>query len=302
MFICFSDKITILSNGVEAYKTDIVKFATDSSENGLKKIESILKGHYDAYEERMKEITKKYEEADKNLFDTATKSFTEVNKREEPQSCDEVHYKNALSWSTNNKGGFYKINFPLSKSENVYCSVEKGWLVLMRYVEDPSPFPLTFETYKTQIGSSADGNFWAGLELMHEITSNGNYKVRIKVTDKESGTVFNHVYKSFTVGPSDSNFELKIGPIIPEESLPSLENADFEKHNGASFAASGVCATTGGAGWWYYEGTKNGFDCFQVKLTGKNMYADKQTRSSNRDDISVADGIWSTAEMSVKLM
>ncbi|XP_077972409.1 uncharacterized protein LOC120340027 isoform X2 [Styela clava] len=292
-------KVLDVTGEMGDYKNQTVKALEDTDRELKKELATVMTPMANDYDTKWNAFKKDMTSALADFGTAVGSKFEEVNKNDLAQSCDETRYGNALTWDTNKEGAVYKLTLPAFLSGiEVYCSNHKGWLVLMRYEPNPDFFrDFTLELYQTDVGKPAEDNYWIGLDNMHKITSYGNYKLKIELTPK-IGTVITQVYESFRVGDEASMYKLTIGKFDKTESNTLIGAGDFSQHDGAQFVATGgTCASTGGSGWWYYVGTKNGIQCFQVKLTGTAVYADIASRGANRDDIHAGMGMSATQSL-----
>merc|ERR1719295_1211096 len=123
-------------------------------------------------------------------------------------------------------------------------------------------FDKTFAEY--QEGFSANGESWLGLDNLHRLTSQRDYKLKIIMTDFD-GKKYVAVYDQFKVGPGD-DYMLTVGGF--NDALSTLQDSMFY-NNGMMFSTKdrdqdrwgGNCAQSHTGGWWYK-------DCGYAHLTG----------------------------------
>jgi len=88
--------------------------------------------------------------------------------------------------------------------------MDNGWLVWLRRVDNSVAFNRTWEEYKTQFGDKS-GNFWLGLEELHQISSlwkHLTFRAELKYWNGEQAWA---EYKTFYVHDENSGFRLSIG-------------------------------------------------------------------------------------------
>ncbi|ELU18839.1 hypothetical protein CAPTEDRAFT_133049, partial [Capitella teleta] len=89
----------------------------------------------------------------------------------------------------------------------------EGWTVLMQRTKMDSSFDQPWEKYKNGFGNmSHDGDFWLGLEDMHQITNQmfRTFELQIVITDA-SGVPYIFPYKSVKIGSETENYALNLG-------------------------------------------------------------------------------------------
>merc|ERR1719295_914056 len=90
-------------------------------------------------------------------------------------------------------------------------------------------FDKTFAEY--QEGFSANGESWLGLENLHRLTSQRDYKLKIIMTDFD-GKKYVAVYDQFKVGPGD-DYMMTVGGF--NDALSTLGDS-MTYHNGMMFS------------------------------------------------------------------
>jgi len=81
----------------------------------------------------------------------------------------------------------YKDNSWCSSHGDDICSSD-GWLVWLRRIDNSVSFNRLWNDYKQGFGNK-NGNFWLGLETLHNITnSGGRYKLRAEMESWQNET------------------------------------------------------------------------------------------------------------------
>ena len=96
--------------------------------------------------------------------------------------------------------------FFISPGKFVKISCSNGWLVWLRRLDGSVSFNRPWASYKEGFGD-ADGEFWLGLEMLHTLTSNDHYKLRVEMSDW-NGFFYQADYNSFEIGPESGNYRL----------------------------------------------------------------------------------------------
>ncbi len=171
--------------------------------------------------------------------------------------------------NNNNKNGVYVIQPTRIHRYKVFCErLELNtWLVIQRRTQHTVEFKKDWEAYKNGFGDLS-GDFWIGLEKLHNMTGLGS-PARLQVTfETMDGTNNVLVYKEFAVGPESDGYRLRV-----EGYARGTENL-FEFHNSMKFSTfdrdndleNGNCASRYGGGWWFKGGV--GVACQSVNFNG----------------------------------
>ena len=144
-----------------------------------------------------------------------------------------------------------------------YCDAVSdggGWLVVQRRQDGSVDFNRGWVEYEEGF-SSLTGELWYGLRPLHCLTNQGKWQLLIDFTFT-NGTKSYLSYKSFSVGPANSQYQLSISGFTgvttdPFESGHSLNGMKFTtKDKGNDISDGSNCAVTSGAGanaggWWH---------------------------------------------------
>ena len=147
---------------------------------------------------------------------------------------------------------------------SLYCDMETdtgGWSVVQRWFNGSVDFFREWDDYEKGFGSS-DGEYWAGLGLIHRMTQSGKWQLRIDMEAFDGDTAC-AVYDTFSVGDASSNYELTIGTYsgTAGDSLSYHNNMTFSTKDRDNDAVSHNCANMFKGAWWY----KN---CYHSNLNG----------------------------------
>ncbi|XP_076818068.1 microfibril-associated glycoprotein 4-like isoform X2 [Clavelina lepadiformis] len=133
--------------------------------------------------------------------------------------------------------------------------------VFHRRFDGSENFYRNWEDYQRGFGR-VDSEYWLGLNDLHQLTKNGNYRLRVDIEDFENNRAFAE-YSSFQVGSEDSNYRLTA------TGYSGNAGDALQRHNGIPFSTkdrdldrySGNCATSYEEAWWYNH-------CHAVNLNG----------------------------------
>ncbi|XP_013876856.1 microfibril-associated glycoprotein 4 [Austrofundulus limnaeus] len=120
-----------------------------------------------------------------------------------PADCSDIYKQNQI-WH-NGVYSIYPIRSTTRCAVEVYCDMETAggrWTVFQRRMDGSVNFYRPYDQYKTGFGNAA-GEYWLGLENIHQLTSRQNYELLVNVEDFEGNAKF-AFYSLFKV---DTEFE-----------------------------------------------------------------------------------------------
>ncbi|VDI25830.1 Hypothetical predicted protein [Mytilus galloprovincialis] len=123
-----------------------------------------------------------------------------------PIDCEHVKTKRK-------RNGIYKI-YPKHSviGFDVYCDFEidnTGWTVIQRRFNGKTDFYRGWETYEIGFGN-LEAEFWLGNQNIHTITKQGNYELRVDISDFIGAKAYAR-YSTFSVGDASTNYRLNVG-------------------------------------------------------------------------------------------
>ncbi|XP_029467796.1 tenascin [Rhinatrema bivittatum] len=162
--------------------------------------------------------------------------------------------------------GLYTIYLKGDKTKplEIYCDMSVdggGWMVFLRRVDGKEEFYRNWRNYTAGFGN-LKGEFWLGLENLHQITGEGQYELRVDLRDGDETAYA--IYDKFIVGDSKTRYRLKV------EGYSGTAGDSMTYHNGRAFStldkdndsAITNCALSYKGAFWY----KN---CHRVNLMGR---------------------------------
>ncbi|XP_041467362.1 angiopoietin-related protein 1-like [Lytechinus variegatus] len=178
------------------------------------------------------------------------------------------------------ENGIYQVCFITSDGVHkgpysVFCTNDYyfpfGWLVIQRRYDGSVSFERSWDDYKHGFGNLST-EFWLGNELIHELTSLVNYRLRIEMVH-ENGTTSHSKYQRFRVEDEGSGYRLHVLRYDGGDAGDA-----FGLHDGYSFSTidrdndqlpgnKSSCARLKGAGW--YRGLYP--DCGHVSFNMRRM-------------------------------
>ncbi|XP_063431295.1 ryncolin-4-like [Mytilus trossulus] len=152
------------------------------------------------------------------------------------------------------KSGIYKI-FPYKTyGFNVFCEMEKhggGWTVIQRRMNGKTTFYRNWYSYKRGFGNQWE-EFWLGNDHLHQLTSQGKYKLRIDLKDFDNNQKY-ALYKKFSVGRERSGYVLDVSGYSGNagDSMAYQNRMKFSTKDKDNDHYSRSCAVRFKGVWWY---------------------------------------------------
>lgn len=199
-----------------------------------------------------------------NFFDLGSKRYY--------SDCSEI-YNDGFKQS-----GFYRIKPLWSLADfSVYCDMSDGggWTVIQRRSDGSENFSRGWNDYESGFGNFVqnNGEYWLGNKNINLLTMQGDYTLKIDMTDFERNSRFAQ-YKSFKVGDKKSSYELRIGEYsgTAGDSLSGTFHPEVQwwaGHHRMKFSTwdrdndnyKGNCAEEERSGWWFNR-------CHSANLNG----------------------------------
>jgi len=90
------------------------------------------------------------------------------------------------------------------------CSRD-GWLTCLRRIDNSVNFSRPWAEYKAGFGDKS-GNFWLGLEDLHNITNNGqNHEMSAYMQTRDKQKHLNNLFKKFQIQDEMQSYKISIG-------------------------------------------------------------------------------------------
>ncbi|XP_050092486.1 fibrinogen-like protein A [Anopheles aquasalis] len=179
---------------------------------------------------------------------TTTTSTTTPPQPKKPASCKEV---------ASNVSGVYLIHVGSNSIPfQVYCEMEKhggGWLVVQHRFNGSVDFYRTWDQYREGFGD-LNGEFWLGLEKMHQITSSRNHELIVEIQDF-SGDYGHACYNGFRIGSESEQYSLKTLGAYSGTAGDSMTGTNkgmkFSTKDRENDVSVNDCARNFHGAWWY---------------------------------------------------
>ena len=131
-------------------------------------------------------------------------------------------------------------------------------LLVQQNVDGSDSFNRSWAEFKTGF-SDANGNYWLGNDLLHELTRTGRYKLRFDLHKHDSDVWYYAEYSSFAVLAETYNYKLHVSGYSGSTGYDALST-----HNGMMFTTydrdndpwtnaqyRDNCAVLNGGGFWW---------------------------------------------------
>ncbi|VDI68647.1 Hypothetical predicted protein [Mytilus galloprovincialis] len=270
----------------------IKQFVSDAIGAKMKNIEETVKSKQflsDALKAIMREqevnLKSQIANIERNLTDQLTDYINDkVDKKDEenvmtrktgdpkqrPIDCGDV--------KSNKGSGIYKI-YPKHSNLgfDVYCDYEvdnTGWTVFQRRINGKIDFYRGWETYENGFGDLEE-EFWLGNQKIHTITKQGNYELRVDISDFDGSKAYAK-YVTFSVGDASTNYKLTVS------GYSGTAGDSLAYHNGQAFTTkdrdndpwrnpknNNNCGIKRQGAWWYKTCAYSNLNGFYMK-GGKN--------------------------------
>ncbi|KAM9700036.1 fibrinogen-like protein 1 [Menidia menidia] len=153
---------------------------------------------------------------------------------------------------------------------SVYCDMNNGggWTVFQRRRGGQESFDRAWVDYKHGFGDlvSPNGEFWLGNEPLHQLTSQGDYDLRIDMEDFKGNKRFAE-YKNFKVDDEKDQYQLHVGEYsgdagdsladarLQNPSSPCAAGIKFSTYDQPNYLHAerddGRCIRLSKSGWWF---------------------------------------------------
>ena len=139
-----------------------------------------------------------------------------------------------------------------------------GWTVFQRRMDGSVNFTRDWAEYLKGFGD-LNGEFWLGLNKIHQLTATGSASLRVDLKDFEGVSVFAH-YSTFIVGGAHTNYTLTVGGYSGNagDTLAIHNDMKFSTYDRDNDIDSDNCAMRFKGAWWYEK-------CHASSLNGQYL-------------------------------
>ncbi|XP_037051529.1 microfibril-associated glycoprotein 4-like [Bradysia coprophila] len=209
--------------------------------------------------------------------------------------------------------GVYRIKPEASfRPFPVWCDMETeggGWTLIQVRYDGLTDFFRNWVEYRNGFGS-VDSDHWLGNNLIHQLTENNDYQLKIELTGFQQNEFAYAKYSPFRIGTEDENYKLYVGNFTSEGQISD----SLTYHNGAMFTTKDKqnegtynCAERYKGAWWYrqcYYSNLNGVWMSKVRSlsTRGSKSADNEIGVNFRNIFNVTFYSLKSVEMKVRRM
>ncbi|XP_050957326.1 microfibril-associated glycoprotein 4-like [Labeo rohita] len=171
--------------------------------------------------------------------------------------------------SGKNASGVYTIT-TIDGPVQVYCEMVSGsandrghWMVFLRRMDGEVNFFRPWDSYKWGFGNKK-GEYWLGVEYIHQLTSRYRYRLRVDVEDYEGNKAY-AVYESFSVESEANGYKLHVSGFVDGgagDSLSYQNGKKFSTYDKDQDNSGSNCALKYSLGGFWYN------DCYYTNPTG----------------------------------
>ncbi|XP_076805216.1 microfibril-associated glycoprotein 4-like isoform X2 [Clavelina lepadiformis] len=141
----------------------------------------------------------------------------------------------------------------LTSGVEVYC--EDEWTIFQRRIDGSVNFSRPWDDYANGFGQ-IDGEFWLGLDNIHEMTRRGGCRLKIELWDF-AGNQAHADYSSFSIESAENLYRLHVSGYSGNagDSLALSNGYPFSTEDNDNDSWNGDCATSNGGsqGWWFSD-------------------------------------------------
>ncbi|XP_058829144.1 ficolin-1-like [Topomyia yanbarensis] len=262
-----SDHVTLINGNLSIVNAAVAQDATHTTdlmedlEHSLSKNMSDVKDYSRKILE-LQTICSNHDSIKSALFELQPKKRTNANATTTERAlgnCQEEPTK---------VSGLYQLELNGEGSElvTVFCEQQQyggGWLVIMQQSKGLVDFNRSWADYKNGFGDIG-GDFWMGLEQIHQIVSKAKYELLIDMVDFDNDNWYAR-YSWFSIGGENEMYMLDHADNYSGSAGDSLSR--HVEHKFTTFDVdndpyNGNNAVHYGGGWWYH-------DDLDSHLTGK---------------------------------
>ncbi|XP_062550437.1 ficolin-1-like [Armigeres subalbatus] len=175
------------------------------------------------------------------------------------ESCDNVPSKIS---------GVYNIQIGPQETKRIFCDQEYnggGWAVIQRRFDGSVNFFRGWEEYKRGFGNMNDGEFWLGLDIIHQLTYSGHNELMVLLEDFE-GNSTNAKLDKFEIAAQQEGYKATVAGMsgTAGDSILFINDRKFTTFDVDNDMHSSNCATMFHGAWWYTK-------CHSSNLNGKYL-------------------------------
>ncbi|XP_052895806.1 fibrinogen-like protein 1 [Anopheles moucheti] len=154
--------------------------------------------------------------------------------------------------------GTYLVQDAFGEPTKLICVLEfqpGAYTVIQNRQEGSTDFYRGYSDYKAGFGEFDGGDYWLGLDRIHNITASGEYELMILLEDFEKNVTYAH-YANFAIGSGNDLYPItKLDGFsgTAGDSLRSLVGVLFSAYDIDVDNSDGNCAATNRGAWWFTD-------------------------------------------------
>lgn len=174
------------------------------------------------------------------------------------ESCDKV---------PPNASGVYNIQIGPQETKRVFCDQKYdggGWAVIQRRFDGSVNFYREWAEYKRGFGNMDGGEFWLGLDIIHQLTYSGPHELVILLEDFEGNSTHAKIDR-FEVAGEHEMYKVTMAQGFSGSagnSIMGIKNHKFTTFDKDNDIHTANCAVDYHGAWWYHK-------CHASNLNGK---------------------------------
>lgn len=174
------------------------------------------------------------------------------------ESCDKVPPK---------VSGVYNIQIGPQETKRVFCDQKYdggGWAVIQRRFDGSVNFYREWAEYKRGFGNMDGGEFWLGLDIIHQLTYSGPHELVVLLEDFEGNSTHAKIDR-FEVAGEHEMYKVTMAQGFSGSagnSIMGIKNHKFTTFDKDNDIHTANCAVDYHGAWWYHK-------CHASNLNGK---------------------------------
>lgn len=214
---------------------------------------------YEILVTKIETLEERLNKLDRTLQNSSTSIMSELNNLREliksqqntqqkvHDSCDKVPSK---------VSGVFNVQLNPQESARIYCEQKYdggGWAVIQWRFDGSTNFYRGWTEYKRGFGNLNGGEFWLGLEVIHQLTYSGPHEMVILLEDFEGNSTYAKLDR-FEMAGEQEVYKVTMADGYSGtagDSISGIKNFMFSTFDKDSDTYPGNCALDYHGAWWY---------------------------------------------------
>lgn len=169
----------------------------------------------------------------------------------------EIEKKNSKGCIAKDSTGVHNVTMGNGLSFEVLCNPDiegPGWTVIQQRIKGGVDFYRNWITYRNGFGDFWDGDFFLGLEKIHQLTNQQPHELYIHMKYFHGTTIFAR-YDDFAISGEDDQYRIKLGKFFGSDGLEDwlifhsgMKFSTYDRDNDLHEIKN--CAEYYNNGWW----------------------------------------------------